>query len=111
MGGHETMMAPGIGPAGPGLPPWRRLVLTLAFTVLLFAALYPYMEAAGSCGEPGCPEFSHAHAPAPAELPPGALVAALAVVPALAGGARLRPASDSRPAEVYPSLDPEPPRV
>jgi hypothetical protein len=109
------MMAPGIGTAGPGVRPWRRLVpvlaLALALAVLLFAVLYPYVEATGSCGEPGCPEFSHAHAPAPAEVPLGALVAVLAMVPALAGGVRLRPASDRRPAEVYLSPDPEPPRV
>lgn len=104
-------MAPGIGAAGPGMRPWRRLVPALALAVLLFALLYPYAEATGSCGEPGCPEFSHAHAPAPAEAPLGTLVAALAVVPALAGGARLRPASDRRPAEVYLPPDPEPPRV
>lgn len=95
---------------GPGLRPWRRPVLALALAVLLFAALYPYLEATGSCGDPGCPEFSHAHAPAPSELPPGALVAVLAAVPALAGGVRFRPASDRPPAEVYLSPEPEPPR-
>ena len=98
--------APG---TGTGLRPWRRLVLALALVVLLVAALYPYMEATGSCGSPGCPKFSHAHTPAPAGLPPGALVAVLAAIPALAGGVRLRPASDRRPAEVYLSPDPEPP--
>jgi len=94
--------------------PWRRLVLVpalaLALAVILFAALYPYLEATGSCGDPGCPEFSHAHASAPSELPPGAPVAVLAAVPALAGGIRLRPLSDRRPAEVFLSPDPEPPR-
>lgn len=98
----------------PGSRSWRRPVLALApalgLMVLLFAALYPYLEATGSCGDPGCPEFSHAHAPAPSELPPGALVAVLAAVPALAGGVRFRPASDRRPAEVYLCPDPEPPR-
>ena len=83
----------------------------MALLVLAFAAFYPYMEATGACGEPGCPEFSHAHAPAPAEHPQGALVAVLAAMPALAGrGVKLRPASDRRPSEVYLSPDPEPPR-
>jgi hypothetical protein len=109
----ETMRARNPG-TGPGLRPWRRPVLALALAltlaVLLFAALYPYLEATGSCGDPGCPEFSHAHAPAPSELPPGALVAVLAAAPVLAGGFRFRPASDRRPAEFYLSPDPEPPR-
>ena len=102
-------MVAGTGWAGTGR---RRLVLALALLVLAFAALYPYMEATGSCGEPGCPEFSHAHAPAPPELPPGALVAVLAAVPAasLAGRLRFRPVSDRRPAEFYLSPDPEPPQ-
>ena len=109
MSSSETMRARTPG-TGPGSRSWRRPVLALALMVLLFAVLYPYLEAAGSCGDPGCPEFSHAHAPAPSELPPGALVAVLAAVPALAGGVRFRPASDRRPAEVYLCPDPEPPR-
>lgn len=109
MSSSETMRARTPG-TGPGSRSWRRPVLALALMVLLFAALYPYLEATGSCGDPGCPEFSHAHAPAPSELPPGALVAVLAAVPALAGGVRFRPASDRRPAEVYLCPDPEPPR-
>ena len=89
----------------------RRLVLALALVVLAFAATYPYLDATGSCGDPGCPEFSHAHAPASAELPAGALAVALAAVaaPALVGRVR-RPASDRRPDETYLSPDPEPPR-
>ena len=109
MSSSETMRARTPG-TGPGSRSWRRPVLALALMVLLFAALYPYLEATGSCGDPGCPEFSHAHAPAPSELPPGALVAVLAAVAALAGGVRFRPASDRRPAEVYLCPDPEPPR-
>lgn len=109
MSSSETMRARTPG-TGPGSRSWRRPVLALALMVLLFAALYPYLEATGSCGDPGCPEFSHAHAPAPSELPPGALVAVLAAVPALAGGVRFRPASDRRPAEVYLCPDPKPPR-
>lgn len=113
MSSSETMGARTPG-TGPGSRSWRRtvraLALALALMVLLFAALYPYLEATGSCGDPGCPEFSHAHAPAPSEPPPGALVAVLAAVPALAGGVRSRPASDRRPAEVYLCPDPEPPR-
>lgn len=109
MSSSETMRARTPG-TGPGSRSWRRPVLALALMVLLFAALYPYLEATGSCGDPGCPEFSHAHTPAPSELPPGALVAVLAAVPALAGGVRFRPASDRRPAEVYLCPDPEPPR-
>ena len=86
-------------------------MLALALLVLLFAVFYPYMDATGSCGAPGCPEFSHAHAPASAELPAGALVAVIAAVPVFAGSIRLRPpASDRPPAEFYLSPDPEPPR-
>ena len=96
-----------------GASPHRipRLVLALALVVLAFAATYPYLDATGSCGDPGCPEFSHAHAPASAELPAGALAVALAAVaaPALVGRVR-RPASDRRPDETYLYPDPEPPR-
>ena len=114
MSNSEPMRARTPG-TGTGLRSWRRRMIAVALAlalvaVLLFAALYPYLEATGSCGDPGCPEFSHAHAPAPSELPPGALVAVLAAVPALAGGVRFRPASDRRPADVYLSPDPEPPR-
>jgi hypothetical protein len=98
---------PGIGRADASP---RRLMLALALVVLAFASLYPYMDATGSCGDPGCPEFSHSHSAAPAELPTGALVAVLAAVPALAGSVRLRPASDRKPAEIYLAPDPEPPR-
>jgi hypothetical protein len=110
----ESMSAgvPGIERAGTDPSPTRRLVFALALVMLTFAAFYPYAEATGSCGDPGCPEFSHVHSPVSTEIP-GALVAVLAAVPmpALAGGVRLRPASDRRPAEVYLSPDPEPPRL
>lgn len=98
---------PGIGQDGTAPSPTRRLVVALALVVL--AAFYPYAEATGSCGKPGCPEFSHS--PVFTELP-GALVAVLAAVPApaLAGGVRLRPASDRKPVEIYLAPDPEPPR-
>jgi hypothetical protein len=86
------------------------VVFALALAVLVFAAFYPYAEATGSCGKPGCPEFSHAHSPVSTELPTAALVAVLAAVPALAGRVRLRPASDRKPVEIYLSPDPEPPR-
>ena len=101
---------PGIGRADASPRRMRLLMLALALVVLAFAALYPYMDATGSCGDPGCPEFSHAHSVAPAELPTGALVAVFATVPALAGIVRLRPASDRKRAEIYLAPDPEPPR-
>ena len=99
---------PGIGWADASTRRMRRLMFALALVVLAFAALYPYMDATDSCGDPGCPVFSHAHSAAPAELPTGALIAVLATVPALAGIVRLRPASDRKPAEIYLAPDPEP---
>ena len=97
---------PGIGLAGASSRRSCRLVFVLALAVLAFAVLYPYMDATGSCGDPGCPDFSHS----PAELPSAALVAVLAAVPALAGIVRLRSASDRKPVEIYLAPDPEPPR-
>jgi hypothetical protein len=101
---------PGVGRADASPRRIRRLMLALALVVLAFAALYPYMDATGSCGDPGCLKFSHAHSAAPAELPIGALVTVLATVPALAGSVRLRPASGRKPAAVYLARDPETPR-
>jgi hypothetical protein len=85
-------------------------LLALAALVLTFAVFYPYLDATGSCGEPGCPHF--AHAPASAELPAGVLVAALVVVPPALAGRVLRCfASDRKPAEIYLSPEPDPPRL
>ncbi|QIN84562.1 hypothetical protein GBA63_19370 [Rubrobacter tropicus] len=92
----------------------RALLGALAALVLAFAALYPYLEATGSCGEPGCPHFSQAHVPASSELPAGmvvALVRAIPAAPAFAGRIRRRFASDRKPAEVYLSPELEPPRT
>lgn len=97
----------GMGQDGTAPSPTRRLVVALALVVLAFAAFYPYAEATGSCGKPGCPEFSHS--PVFTELP-GALVAVLAAVSAVAGGVRLRPATDRKPVEIYLAPDPEPPQ-
>ncbi len=85
-------------------------LLALVLLVLVFAALYPYLDATGSCGEPGCPHFSHVSASV--ELPAEAMVALLRVVPAAPAFAGLvhRPASDRKPAEIYLSPEPDPPR-
>lgn len=85
--------------------------LALAALMLAFAVFYPYLDAAGSCGDPGCPHF--AHAPASAELPAGVLIAAFAVLaaaPALGWRARRRFPSDRKPVEIYLSPEPHPPR-
>lgn len=85
--------------------------MALAALVLVFAAFYPYLDATGSCGEPGCPEFSHASLSV--ELPTGAFAAlfgTVLVAPVLAGHARRRPASDRKPADLYLPPEPEPPR-
>lgn len=89
----------------------RALLVAL---VLALAALYPYLEATGSCGESGCPHFSQAHVLASSELPAGmvvALVGAIPAAPAFAGRIRRRFASDRKPVEVYLSPEPEPPRT
>ena len=87
---------------------WR--LLALAVLVLAFAVFYPYLYATGSCGTPGCPHF--AHAPASAELPAGVLAAGIALVPAALGGrARRRFSSDRKPAELYLSVEPDPPQL
>lgn len=84
--------------------------LTLAALVLAFAVLYLYLNATGSCGEPGCPHFSHA--PAPVELLAATFVSLLAALPAAPGLARRvrRPVSDRKPAEFYHAPEPHPPR-
>jgi hypothetical protein len=109
--GSETggTQAPSIETAGAGP---RRPALALAVFVLAFAALYFYLDATGSCGQLGCPEFSHANVPASIKLPHGVLVVVLARFPAmaLAGRVRRRFASDRKSAEVYPSPEPDPPR-
>lgn len=83
----------------------------LAALVLAFAALYPSLSATGSCGDPGCPHFSHG--PVPVELPSGTLVASLVALPAVANAQRIgrRLTPDRKPSEVYLSPDPEPPRL
>jgi hypothetical protein len=85
--------------------------LALAAFVLAFAVLYPYLNARGSCGEPGCPHFSHA--PVSVELPAGVFVALLAAIPAAPVLARrvCRPVSERKPAEFYLSPEPAPPRL
>lgn len=88
----------------------RACRLTLAALVLAFAVLYLYLNAAGYCGEPGCPHFSHA--PAPVELPAATFVSLLAALPAAPVLSRRvrRPVSDPKPAEFYLSPEPRPPR-
>lgn len=87
----------------------RSRFFLLTALVVAFTALYPYLSATESCGEPGCPHFSHG--PAAVELPAGALVAALVALPAAtAHRLRHRFDPDRKPSEVYLSPDPDPPR-
>ena len=96
---------------GPGEGSVSARPLVLALVLLVFALFYPYMDAAGLCGEAGCPHFLPSHAPASAELPSATLVVAVAAAaPALSRSFGPRPASDRRPSQVYASPDPEPPR-
>lgn len=91
-----------------GRPSGRPLIL--AIVLLGFALFYPYLDAAGLCGGAGCPHFVQSHAPA--ELPSATLAAVAAVaVPLLVRSFGPRPTSDRRPAQVYASPDPEPPRL
>jgi hypothetical protein len=95
----------------PETGPRHACRLALAALVLAFAVLYPPLNAGGSCGEPGCPHF--AHAPVSVEAPAGVFVALLAAIPAAPVLARrvCRPVSDRKPAEFYPSPQPDPPRL
>lgn len=87
-------------------------LLALATLVIAFAAFYPYLNAIGSCGDPGCPHFSQGHASPSVELPAGTLVMGAALTaPALAGCLRRRLTSEWRPEEIYLSPEPEPPRL
>ena len=84
-------------------------LLALAALVLAFAIFYPLLGTTGSCGDPGCPHFSHA--PVSAELPVGVLIAGLAAPTAAPAGRVLRRlAADRKPLEIYLSPDPRPPR-
>lgn len=88
----------------------RRLVL--ATLVLVFAVIYPYLDAADLCGDPGCPHFAQGHASPSVELPAGTLGAgAVLLAPAFVGRFRRRPASERRPEEIYLSPEPDPPRL
>ena len=103
----EAIGKRGAGAAGESPHRIRRLVLALALVMLAFAATYPYLDATGSCGDPGCPEFSHAYAPAPAGLPAGVLAAVAAPPPA---GHFRRPPPDRSPDETSLPPEPDPPR-
>lgn len=88
----------------------RRLVL--ATLVLAFAAFYPYLDATGLCGAPGCPHYAQGHASPSMELPAGTLVTGAALVTlALAGRFRRRHACGRRPEEIYLSPEPDPPQL
>jgi hypothetical protein len=94
-----------------GMPGMTRAgLLAVAVFVAVFVALYPYLDAAGACGDGGCPHLSQAHAP---ELPTGGFAAALVAVvmaPVLAARAVHRPDSDLPPAETCIAPDPRPPQ-
>lgn len=86
--------------------------LVLAVVLLAFALFYPYLDAAGLCGEAGCPHFLQSHASAAAGLPSATLAAVAAVAsPALVRSFGARPASDQSPSQVYADPDPEPPQL
>lgn len=85
--------------------------MVLAAVLVVFAVFYPYLDAAGLCGDAGCPHFVQSNAPASADLPSATLAAvAVTASPAPARTFYLLPTSDRRPAEVYAAPEPEPPR-
>ena len=86
--------------------------MLLAVLVLVFATFYAYLDASGSCGDPGCPHFSQGHASVSVELPAAPLLGAAVSVAAsvLAGCVLVRPALDKKPEEIYLSPEPEPPQ-
>jgi hypothetical protein len=90
------------------------LCLGLVALVLVFAGLLPYLNGSGSCGDRGCPQLSagqpHVHAePLSGVLLAGAIVAVAA--PPIVGALRRPSSSERRPAQLYLSPDPEPPRL
>ena len=97
--------------ARPGYGVARPRPLVLAAVLVVFAVLYPYLDAAGLCGEAGCPHFLSSPAPAAADLP-SATLAAVAEIPPPDPARPFGPlpSSDRRPAQVYAAPDPEPPR-
>ena len=87
----------------------RSRPLILAVVLVAFATLYPYLDAAGLCGEAGCPHFLPSQGSV--DLPSAALTAVgVAATPDPARTFDLVPPSDRRPAQVYAAPDPEPPR-
>ncbi|HET7480940.1 MAG TPA: hypothetical protein VFJ72_15655 [Rubrobacteraceae bacterium] len=93
----------------------RPRLFLLAALLAAFIFFLPYLEATGSCGDPGCPQISQAHGPVSGELAAAAIAAILAAAPAtpVLAAALIgpRPASDRTPAQVYLSPDPGPPRL
>jgi hypothetical protein len=92
----------------------RTLLFVLAFAVSAFIALYPYLDAGGFCGSPGCPDALQAPHTA-SHLPGVSAAAVLAVAPvavgAFAGFLVRRDISEARPTEWFSSPDPHPPRL
>jgi hypothetical protein len=93
----------------------RAYLVALAVLVATFVALYPYLGNRGMCDSGECPyatqSSSHTSSTGLASVCVSAVLSAFPAVLAFAlfRGRRL-PAADSRPAELYLSPDPPPPR-
>lgn len=98
---------------------WRIYLISLAFFVTAFVALYPYLGAMEMCDSGECPygaQFSAQSSTASTSIAGLCLGAVLAVSYAgiLAFGAfhgRRSISDDARPAGVFLSLDPPPPKL
>lgn len=87
----------------------RRVQLLVgAGLIAAFAIFFPYLDAAGSCGDSGCSQISQAHGAASAGLASGAMLGLLAVIPAAPVFAAL---TGRRPVQIYLSPEPDPPRL
>jgi hypothetical protein len=97
------------------LNPRRTTLVVLAFLVTTFVALYPYLGAMEMCDSGECPyavQSSHAGSGGFSAVCLVAVVAAATLLRAVAGlcWSRLS-AADLRPAQLYLSPDPPPPRI
>ncbi len=91
----------------------RTYMITLAAIVATFVALYPYLASTGSCETGKCPyAVQSSQGAAGAGACVAVLAASSAVSFAFAAFRRHRlPAIDRRPAQLYLSPDPPPPRL
>ncbi len=94
----------------------RTYLLVIAALVAAFVALYPYLDGMGVCVSGGCPEVSQSSHTATGGLATACMLVAavLAGTPAVFAFAALRgrPAAASvRPAQLYLSPEPPPPKA